>query len=43
MSGIGFEIRKILERDSYWSVIRAYGYAGHGQRGPMGTFHPEHQ
>ena len=28
MAGIGFEIRRILERDSYWSVLRAYGYAG---------------
>ena len=34
MAGIGFEIRKILERDSYWSVIRAYGYAGMVSGGP---------
>ena len=34
MAGIGFEIRKILERDSYWSVLRAYGYAGLVSGGP---------
>ena len=34
MSGIGSEIRKILERDSYWSVLRAYGYAGLVSGGP---------
>ena len=34
MAGIGSEIRKILERDSYWSVLRAYGYAGLVSGGP---------
>ena len=34
MAGIGFEIRKILERDNYWSVLRAYGYAGLVSGGP---------
>lgn len=34
MAGIGFEIRKILERDSFWSVLRAYGYAGLVSGGP---------
>ncbi len=34
MAGIGSEIKKILERDSYWSVLRAYGYAGLVSGGP---------
>lgn len=34
MASIGFEIRKMLERDSYWSVLRAYGYAGLVSGGP---------
>ncbi len=34
MANIGFEIRKMLERDSYWSVLRAYGYAGLVSGGP---------
>lgn len=34
MVSIGSEIRKILERDSYWSVLRAYGYAGLVSGGP---------
>lgn len=34
MASIGSEIRKILERDSYWSVLRAYGYAGLVSGGP---------
>ncbi|SFN46102.1 Uncharacterized membrane protein [Nitrosospira briensis] len=34
MAGIGSEIRTILERDSYWSVLRAYGYAGLVSGGP---------
>jgi Predicted membrane protein len=28
MAGIGFEIRKILRRDSYMSMLSAYAYAG---------------
>lgn len=34
MTSIGSEIRKILGRDSYWSVLRAYGYAGLVSGGP---------
>jgi uncharacterized membrane protein len=34
MTSIGSEIRKILERGSYWSVLRAYGYAGLVSGGP---------
>ena len=28
MAGIGFELRKILSRDSYTATLRAYVYAG---------------
>ncbi len=28
MAGIGFELRKILARDSYTATLRAYVYAG---------------
>lgn len=28
MAGIGFELRKILSRDSYTATLRAYLYAG---------------
>lgn len=34
MTSIGSEIRKILERESYWSVLRAYSYAGLVSGGP---------
>lgn len=34
MAGIGFELRKILERDSYSSTLRAYVYAGLLSAGP---------
>ena len=34
MAGIGFELRKILRKDSYWSVFQAYGYAGVISSGP---------
>ena len=34
MTSIGSEIRKILGRDSYWSVLRAYSYAGLVSGGP---------
>ena len=34
MAGIGFELRKILARDSYFSLIRAYAYAGLISSGP---------
>jgi len=34
MAGIGFELRKILRRESYWSVFQAYGYAGIISSGP---------
>ena len=34
MAGIGFELRKILSRDSYTSTLRAYVYAGLISSGP---------
>lgn len=34
MAGIGFEIRKILRRDSYMSMLSAYAYAGIIGSGP---------
>ena len=34
MAGIGFELRKILRKDSYWSVFQAYAYAGVISSGP---------
>ena len=34
MAGIGFELRKILRKDTYWSVLQAYGYAGIISSGP---------
>ena len=34
MAGIGFELRKILARDSYSSTLRAYVYAGLLSAGP---------
>ena len=34
MAGIGFEIRKILNRDSYFALVRAYSYAGLISSGP---------
>lgn len=34
MAGIGFELRKILRKDNYWSVFQAYGYAGIIGAGP---------
>ena len=34
MAGIGFEIRKILNRDSYFALVRAYTYAGLISSGP---------
>lgn len=34
MAGIGFELRKILARDSYSSTLRAYVYAGMLSAGP---------
>lgn len=34
MAGIGFEIRKILQKDSLLSVLQAYGYAGLIGSGP---------
>ena len=32
--GIGFELRKLMRRDSFWGLIRAYGYAGLISSGP---------
>ena len=34
MAGIGFELRKILKKDSYWSLLKAYAYAGVISSGP---------
>lgn len=34
MAGIGFELRKILRRDSYFSLVQAYLYAGVISSGP---------
>ena len=34
MAGIGFELRKILSKDSYTSTMRAYLYAGLISSGP---------
>ncbi len=34
MAGIGFELRKLLARDSYFALVRAYAYAGLISSGP---------
>ena len=34
MAGIGFELRKILSRDSYTATLHAYVYAGLISSGP---------
>lgn len=34
MAGIGFELRKMLSRDSYAGLLGAYGYAGLASSGP---------
>ena len=34
MAGIGFELRKLMRRDSFWGLLRAYGYAGMISSGP---------
>ena len=34
MAGIGFELRKLMRRDSLWGLLRAYGYAGLISSGP---------
>ncbi len=34
MAGLGFELRKILRRDSYFSLFQAYAYAGLISAGP---------
>jgi polysaccharide biosynthesis protein PelG len=34
LAGIGFELRKILNRDSYFALVRAYAYAGLISSGP---------
>ncbi|WP_035059570.1 exopolysaccharide Pel transporter PelG [Andreprevotia chitinilytica] len=34
MAGIGFELRKILDRDNYASLLQAYAYAGLISAGP---------
>lgn len=34
MAGIGFELRKLLQKDSYFGLFRAYAYAGIISSGP---------
>jgi uncharacterized membrane protein len=34
MAGIGFEIRKLLQKDTYWGIFQAYGYSGIVSSGP---------
>jgi uncharacterized membrane protein len=34
VAGIGFELRKLMRRDSFWGLLRAYGYAGMISSGP---------
>ena len=34
MAGIGFELRKLLEKDSYFGLFQAYAYAGIISSGP---------
>ena len=34
MAGIGFELRKLMRRNSLWGLLRAYGYAGLISSGP---------
>lgn len=34
MAGIGFELRRVLERQSFGAMVRAYGYAGLVSSGP---------
>ena len=34
MAGIGFELRRILRRKSYWALLEAYTYAGIVSSGP---------
>lgn len=34
MAGIGFELRKLLRKDSYFGLVQAYGYAGIISSGP---------
>lgn len=34
MAGIGFELRRILKHDNYFSLLGAYGYAGIITSGP---------
>jgi len=34
MAGIGFELRKLLKRDTFSSLLQTYGYAGIISSGP---------
>src|SRR6476660_5599146 len=34
MAGIGFEFRKLLQKDTYWGLLQAYGYSGIVSSGP---------
>jgi len=34
LAGIGFELRRLMRRNSFWGLLRAYGYAGMISSGP---------
>jgi uncharacterized membrane protein len=34
MAGIGFELRRMIRKDTYWGLLRAYAYAGIISSGP---------
>jgi uncharacterized membrane protein len=34
MAGIGFEFRKLLQKETYWGLFQAYGYSGIVSSGP---------
>ena len=34
MAGIGFELRRLLDRQSLWGLVKAYAYAGVISSGP---------
>ena len=39
MAGIGFELRKLLRKDTLLGLIRAYAYAGVISSGPVSYTH----
>ena len=42
MAGIGFEFRKLLQKDTYWGLVQAYGYSGHRELGAVDTVDHRH-